>query len=231
MRNLLAVCCAIAATGCLRTTEYRCAGDSTCSGGGVCETTGFCSFPDGECTSGRRYNDSAGTLGGTCTGGGITQEDADVNPGVDMQITDGATTDTPMAQCPAGYVALAGGNAGHLYKVLTTAANWDTQEVECQLTTLKSHLAVPDNLAELMALDTAVGGTLRHWVGVTDQPPATEGTFVTLLGVNATYLPWDPPAPDDAGPGEHCVEAIPATHEFNDERCNQTRPAVCECAP
>lgn len=229
MRNLLAVCCAIAASGCLRTTEYRCSGDSACSGGGVCETTGFCSFIDGECSSGRRYNDAAGSLGGTCTSGGNTQDDADVNPVIDMQMVDSTSADVPAAQCPTGYVTLTGGNAGHMYKVLTAAADWGAQEAACQLTTVKSHLAVPDDLAELTALDAAVGGTLRHWVGVTDV--VTEGTFVTVLGATATYLPWDPPAPDDAGPGEHCVEAIPATHEFNDERCNQTRPAVCECAP
>lgn len=229
MRNLLAVCCALAATGCLRTTEYRCSGDSACGGGGVCETSGFCSFIDGECASGRRYNDSAGSLGSTCTNGGNVEADADINPVIDVLLVDGGTTDTPMAQCPAGYVTLTGGNAGHLYKVLTVADDWAAQEAACQLTTVKSHLAVPDDLAELTALDTAVGGTLRHWVGVTDT--ATEMTFVTVLGVNATYLPWDPPAPDNAGPGEDCVEGIPATHELNDERCNQARVAVCECAP
>jgi hypothetical protein len=230
MRNLLVMCCALAASGCLRTTEYRGGGDSACGAGGVCETSGFCSFIDGECTSGRRYNDSAGSLGGTCTNGGSTQEDADVDP-IDMQLVDSAMADVPMAQCPAGYVTLTGGNPGHLYRVLTVAANWASQEAACQLTTVKAHLAVPDDITELTALDTAIGGTLRYWIGVTDAPPATEGTFVTVLGANATYLPWDPPAPDDAGPGEDCVEAIPATHEFNDERCNQSRPAICECAP
>ncbi len=226
MWNLLALCCALAATGCLRTTEYRCSGDTSCGGSGVCETTGFCSFPDGECASGRRYNDSAGSLGGACTGGGNTEADADVG---DDTMTDGAPSDVPAAACP-GHVAITGGQAGHFYKVIAAATDWAVQEAACA-TTPKSHLAVPDDLAELTALDTAIGGTSRYWIGITDAPPATEMTFVTVLGANATFLPWDPPAPDDAGPGEDCVEAIPATHEFNDERCSDDRPAICECVP
>lgn len=45
---------------------YQCA-ESTQCGDGVCEPSGFCSFPDDACASGRRYGSFAGDgLGGTC---------------------------------------------------------------------------------------------------------------------------------------------------------------------
>jgi len=230
MRNVLVLCCALASSACLRTTEYRCQGDSSCGGAGMCETSGFCSFPDGECASGRRYNEAAGTLGGTCTSGGNPQDDAN-NPVDDtMQVTDTNMTDTPAAQCPNGYVTIAGGNAGHLYKLIPGNATWPAQEAACQLTTIKSHLAVPDDIGELTALDT-VAGSGRYWIGVTDS--AAEGTWYSILGVAQTYLPWEAGAPATTGPEEDCVEsANSATHEFNDERCtNTSQPAICECAP
>lgn len=232
MRCLLLLC-ALASAGCLRTTEYQCSGNNTCGTAGMCETTGFCSFPDGECTSGRRYNEAAGTLAGQCTNGGTTFEDAN-NMGSDGPMGDGPTGDVPVAQCPNGYSVLTGGNAGHMYMVITIDATWPQQEAACQLTTLKSHLAVPDNITELTALDNLVG-TGRFWIGLTDSmPPSTaEGTFYTVLGVVATYLPWETGAPTTGGgPEEDCVEADPAQHKINDQRCtNTTQPAVCECTP
>lgn len=49
---------------------FVCGGDSDCAGdapGGACEPSGFCSFPDDSCDSGRRYGDFAGDgLAGTC---------------------------------------------------------------------------------------------------------------------------------------------------------------------
>jgi Lectin C-type domain len=217
------------ASSCLRSTEYRCEGDTSCGGGGTCESTGFCSFSDPDCSSGRRYNASAGSLAGTCTSGGDPVIDADiVDDDSTVPPSDGSTTDTPVAQCPSGYNTITGGQTGHLYMFIANTATWDNQEAACQATTLKSHLVVPDDLAELTATDALAGGTNRYWIGITDV--VTENTFVTVLGANAVFLPWDPPAPNNAG-GEHCVEAIPDIHKFNDERCNTSLPAVCECAP
>lgn len=229
MRHVLLLCCVLASTACLRTTSYRCADDSSCGGGGACEASGFCSFVDQECTSGRRYSDAAGTLAGTCTGGGTTDHDADINSTIDMQVVDGSSPDVPMAQCPAGYVTITGGNPGHMYQVITTAATWGVHEAYCRLTTQNAYLAIPDDITELTAIDTLVGSG-RYWIGVTDA--ATEGTWLTVLGAAQTYLPWAQGAPSTSGPDKDCVEVDPATHQFNDERCNNTAlPAVCECAP
>lgn len=221
---------ALASTACLRKTAFQCASDNACGAGGVCETTGFCSFADGNCSSGRRYDDSAGTLAGQCTsGGGGGNPDgplADTGGGKDGS---GGGSDAPAAGCPGGYVTLP--NApGHVYKVLTVIQAWSTQEASCQLTSAASHLAIPDNATELQDLDT-LANTTSYWVGITDS--ATEGTWLTVTGQPQTFLPWQPPAPDNAGggQGEDCVESLSATHTFNDRRCQDKLVAVCECTP
>jgi hypothetical protein len=216
--------------GCLRKTEYRCTGDPSCGVAGVCESSGFCSFPDDGCTSGRSYAPSAGSLAGTCTDGMQQSVDADTTM-IDgpPSNADAPMTDAPPATCPAGYVVLTGGQAGHLYKVIATGQDWGVQQGACVATTTKAYLAVPDDLTELQAMDTAIGASAIYWVGVSDSQ--TEGTWRTVLGTIQTFLPWLAPAPDDQNPGEDCVAAIAATHQFNDDRCNTNRPAICECGP
>ncbi|MEZ4452681.1 MAG: hypothetical protein R3B09_24690 [Nannocystaceae bacterium] len=49
------------ASGCVTTTSYACEGDAQCVQGaqGVCEGSGFCSFPDDGCLTGKRYGEYA----------------------------------------------------------------------------------------------------------------------------------------------------------------------------
>jgi hypothetical protein len=218
----------LANAGCLRKTEFQCSDDNACGATGRCETTGYCSFIDNDCSSGRRYDNSAGTYAGQCTGGGTIGDGGTVDS--PPNATDGGTTDTPStAGCPAGYAALTGAQAGHLYKLLVIAENWATQEAACQATSASSHLAVPDDLAELTALDALAAS--NYWLGITDA--AVEGTWRNVLGATQTFLPWQPPAPDNAGggQGEDCVEGLPTTHTINDRRCQDKLPTVCECVP
>jgi trimeric autotransporter adhesin len=60
----------IIATGCVRGGgSYRCGADTECTingAAGVCESTGFCSFPDFECESGYRYGEHAGSFANAC---------------------------------------------------------------------------------------------------------------------------------------------------------------------
>lgn len=226
MRSVLLCVLVLANAGCLRKTEFRCETDTACGAGGQCEASGFCSFADGECASGRRYDSSAGPLSGQCTSG----DDPTTDGGIDsMGTPDDGSIDSGVTGCPAGYVALSA-VPGHLYKVLPNGANWMTQQAECKLTTSAAYLAVPDTIEELTALDMLAGAS-NYWIGISDI--ATEGTWINSLGMPQTFLPWQPPAPDNAagGQGEDCVEALSATHTINDRRCNQSLPAICECAP
>lgn len=65
---------AVALAGCAKAEAFECAGDQQCVDGpkaGVCEPSGFCSFPDGTCPEGKRYGEWAGEgLGGSCVEGG-----------------------------------------------------------------------------------------------------------------------------------------------------------------
>jgi len=215
---LLSVLCA----SCLRKTEFHCTNDSSCGAGGVCESTGFCSFADGECASGYRYSSSAGELADQCVGG--TRDAGIDTPRPDMG------TDTPSAGCPSGYNPLPG-ITGHVYKLIAVGDDWTKQQAACRLTSPAAYLAIPDDATELMALDTLAGAITQYWVGISDI--TTEGTWVTVLNTPQTFLPWDPPAPDNAagGQGEDCVEALTTLHKFNDERCMTSQPAICECNP
>ena len=55
------------AIGCSNPATFNCQDDAGGGNGGQCEGNGFCSFPDAECESGRRYGDLAGAgLQGQC---------------------------------------------------------------------------------------------------------------------------------------------------------------------
>ncbi len=61
--------CIVLGSGCTQETFF-CDTPEDCAsegGGGACESTGYCSFPDPECDTGRRYGDLAPSgLAGTC---------------------------------------------------------------------------------------------------------------------------------------------------------------------
>lgn len=217
----------LANAGCLRKTEFQCTDDGACGTSGRCESTGFCSFADPDCTSGRRYDQSAGTLANQCTGGGTTGDggpmDAPPNMGDGPQMPD-----APPAGCPSGYNPITGGQTNHLYKLVTATETWAKQQTACRITSASANLAVPDDQVELTAIDT-LAGTANYWLGITDT--AVEGTWLNVLGAPQTFLPWQAPAPDNnaGGQGEDCVEGLPVVHMINDRRCMDSLPTVCEC--
>lgn len=210
---------ALALGGCLRQTQFQCETDSACGTGGACESTGYCSFADKNCDSGRRYADSAGPNAGQCTGGGGG------SAVVDAGVIDGRPIDAPPG-CPASFTTVTGAGT-HVYKVIATADSWTKQQMACRAFTPNAYLMVPDDAAELAAVD-AIANAARYWVGINDI--ATEGVFINLTNTPQTFLPWQPPAPDNMG-NQDCVEAISASNTINDEKCTAMRPAVCECAP
>lgn len=214
MRALRALSCLCLLAGCLRATEYKCTTSDQCGAGGTCQASGYCSFADSSC--GQRYGAEAGPYANQCVG---------TSGGLDAG-TDSATSDAAN-HCPGSFAPIAGGTPGHRYKAIATANNWQLQVNACLAESTFAYLAIPDDAGELAALDTLAGASATYWVGIDDL--MTEGTFLTVKNAPATFLPWDPPAPDDAGPGEDCVEAITATAKFNDQRCTTQLPAICEC--
>jgi hypothetical protein len=60
---------ATSGSGCKVQSIFTCVDDTNCQShgeGGVCEANSFCTFPDAECTTGKRWHDRAGDLAGEC---------------------------------------------------------------------------------------------------------------------------------------------------------------------
>jgi hypothetical protein len=94
---------AVLLASCLKASNgYHCATDSQCSTG-TCEvTTGFCSFVDASCQTGRRYGAEAGSLSSTCVGQ-MADASVDMPVAVDAAI-DGIPIDgTPVMPVVAAF--------------------------------------------------------------------------------------------------------------------------------
>lgn len=210
--------------GCLRATEFHCI-DSTQCGGGVCQSVGFCSFEDSKCPSGQRFGDSAGSYAGQCADGG-GGDDAGVDDApLDDAMVD-APIDAPPSMCPGTYAAVTNGQAGHVYRLINTAATWDAQRTACAADGANAYLAIPDAAAELMAINGLIPVGMDWWIGVGDA--ATEGTYVNVKGAVQTFLPWDMGQPNNVGDAD-CVEVHQNNRAFNDTACSNMSRAVCEC--
>jgi hypothetical protein len=203
--------------GCLRPTEFHCIDSAQC-GGGVCQSVGFCSFGDSGCASGQRFGDSAGMYAGQCVGG--STDDA----GVDAP--DDAPIDMSVATCPATYATVTGGPANRVYRIIA-AGNWDAQRTACAADGANAYLAIPDDAAELMAINALANNGEDYWIGVTDS--ATEGMYLNVKGVAQTFLPWDNNQPNNFNNSD-CVEVHQVNQTWNDVGCvTESLRAICEC--
>jgi len=139
-------------------------------------------------------------------------------------------TDGPIGTgCPASFTAITGGQGAHRYRRIDATEEWKEQRDECAGLSNSAYLAVPDDAAELAAIAT-LSAASATWIGISDT--ATEGTFVTVKGAAATFLPWDNGQPDNGGAqGEDCVMIQTSSSKMRDERCGTKFRAVCECEP
>jgi len=219
----------VASAGCLRKTEYKCTDSTQCGTSGQCEDTGFCSFPDSACDSGRKYGEFSGsTHSNECVGGTGPMVDG----GVDGTTTDGMDTDGMIGNCPSSYATTIG---THKYRVVASTAMWTAHETDCGNDTAgtNTYLASPDDQTELTAIITAATGQTRIWVGVSD---SSEGVYDKTGGgtIPNNDPMWDSSEPDDnpvggGGAAGDCVSA--AGTKLADDACNATYAAVCECEP
>ena len=87
-RNGLLLATIILGGACSGVVAFECAEDTQCTDGslqGVCQPTGYCSFPDERCESGQRYGDRAPT--------GLARRCVPVGEATDGAADDGSTSD------------------------------------------------------------------------------------------------------------------------------------------
>ncbi len=214
---------ALVVTGCIAPARFTCDDDAQC-GAGRCELTGYCSFDDAQCESGRRFGAAAGELASTCVQVTLPTDPPDAGLVADATID--AAVDADPA-CPAGYVLLAPAN-GHRYRLVDNPAGWTNQRALCGNEPANVYLAVPDDDAELAALLALALPATDVWVGLSDA--AEEGMFVTVRGTPAAFSPWAPDEPDNDG-NQDCVLAQAATGLLATSVCGAPVAAVCECEP
>ncbi|MCA9659584.1 MAG: hypothetical protein KC486_14650 [Myxococcales bacterium] len=106
------------AGACMTASSFACTGDAECTHAGaqgVCEDSGFCSFPDESCASGRRYGEFSGNgLGGACVDGAGSDSatsTATTSTGSTTEPTT-STTDEPTTTTTAGGCSELGGSCG-----------------------------------------------------------------------------------------------------------------------
>lgn len=111
--------------GCKGAPAFVCEESSECNPGGTCESTGFCSFPDTACDTGRRYSSYAGDgLSDTCV------SDSGGGPGVDAPPGGNPDSDPlPTADARSGGCIDVGGGSclelpGTVTVVGEAAADW-----------------------------------------------------------------------------------------------------------
>ena len=80
MRSGVRVLLLVAVASCVRpVASFVCGSSDQCTGGGVCQPVGFCSFSDTTCATGQRYGTASGALAGVCVGA-----ETDAPPGCDL---------------------------------------------------------------------------------------------------------------------------------------------------
>jgi hypothetical protein len=143
---------------------------------------------------------------------------------------DAPTTHT----CPAGYNAVQGAPATSKYKLFSfgtggadQTAGFTAANQACA--TDGTHLIIAETAAEA----AAIGAQLQYaqswpyfWDGVTDA--AQEGSWKTVLGGDATYLPWASGQPS-GGTAQNCAVFDQAGVLLYDYDCITASPFACEC--
>lgn len=150
---------------------------------------------------------------------GAVTSDADAGGASSDGASDGSSADSVSFTCPQAYASIAGTTSK--YRFISTSEVWLAAESACEADGW--HLAIPDGVVELNILADAAPGT-NLWIGVTDR--LAVGSWETVTGSTATYLPWEASEPDASA--AECVQLVP-TFEIADQDCTSGRRAFCEC--
>jgi Lectin C-type domain len=149
--------------------------------------------------------------------GRVAFDPVGATPG-DSRMMDGTGDDAGQdakAACLANTAYTTKAGLANRYREGVPQVTWGVARSMCQAD--GADLWVPQSVVELSAWS-------GDWVGLTDD--IVEDVWVTVEGVPATFLPWEPTQPD-GGPAENCARSTGALLE--DRECTDARDFVCEC--
>jgi hypothetical protein len=222
--------------GCRATDAFICASDPQCRHGttpGRCESSGFCSFPDGMCASGSRYDDNADPMyAGKCVG--------DQEPPIDAMI------DTPppfdLTKCPPSYVQINSMRTTSRYDLVTAQGTYAQHASNCNNDLPgATHLVMPETAQELTELsqwiDPMSNTGALFWVGVVQAPNAfaPDNGWILLDDTQLAVEVWRSGEPNDADVTENGQEQFAYLDKSSTNRRMTDTPGsdghggVCEC--
>jgi len=128
---------------------------------------------------------------------------------------DGAGPDGTPSACLASSAYTTKAGLANRYREGVALVSWSVARSMCKAD--GADLWIPQSALELSTWS-------GDWIGVTDE--IVEDVWVTVEGVPATFLPWEPAQPD-GGPSENCARSTGVFLE--DRACSDARDFVCEC--
>jgi hypothetical protein len=126
-------------------------------------------------------------------------------------------------RCPEGYQALP--DLENCYRGEVAVASWVNARAACEAE--GGFLAIPDGGYEALAISTVVNNLVpaaAAWVGLSDLE--AEDVWVTVLGQEATFLPWGALEPD-GGTNQNCAR-LNNDAVLLDDTCTEMHEFACE---
>lgn len=114
--------------------------------------------------------------------------------------------------------------ADHRYKIYGNAETYDRARMQCELD--GAHLLKIEAADEKALAKVIIGSRGDSWIGLDDL--AEEGRFAWYDGTPATFTDWKSNEPNGST-DENCVVDNGNDPGWNDTKCGDTRPYICEC--
>ncbi|HTL33222.1 MAG TPA: hypothetical protein VL326_08860 [Kofleriaceae bacterium] len=213
-------------TGCRYGGTFLCDRNEDCGANGTCQSAQYCSFPAEDCTSGQKYDETAGPYAGICVG-----EEPDRDGGAFDPKTCPATYTITLASTPSRYM------------IRTALSSFWQHHAACKGDLPgATHLMIPDTSQELVDVigvtQTMAPGEDEFFVGVaqnvtTAAMPGAEWFNFDGNATNPAF--WTAPGPTDVDNNEadhktNVAIVVRATSHLADATgVAAASPGLCEC--
>ena len=216
----------VVVAGCRYGGTFLCDQNEDCGANGTCQAAHYCSFPDNECTSGQKYDETAGSYAGYCVGEEPDRDAAAFDP----------------KTCPATYTITIASTPSR-YMIRTALSSFWQHHAACKADLAgATHLMVPDTNQELVdvigATQAMVTTEDEFFIGVaqnvtTASIPAAD--WMNFDGNSTNPQFWVAPGPVDTDNSEadHATNVAVVvrmlSHLVDVSGVAAQSPALCEC--